>query len=155
MLLPHFGSHSWFAKWKCFITRWFLKVCFCSHMIRSWDLWSWISFCRLVFMGCWGMGYSYCYRLSLMCLEDLRWLGITRWITDVWLFHWKILLAMKATWDWKYTRGGHCFSSCRDNHYFQSHRDFTNALTILFLPTIMDILITGMNWSVHVPVCFK
>lgn len=60
VLLPHFGSHAWFAKWKCSITRWCLKVCFCPNVVWSWDLWPWVSFCDLGFMGCWGLGYTYC-----------------------------------------------------------------------------------------------
>lgn len=29
--------------------------------------------------------------------------------------------------EWKYTRSGPCFSSYRENHYFQSHMDFASS----------------------------
>lgn len=155
----HVTSPLWVSFLICKVKVLYYKMISESLFLFSHDmivrLWSWIFFCHLVFMGCWGIGYIYCYKLGSVCLEDLRGLGITRRITDVWLFHWKILLAMKPTLEWKYTRSGHCFSPSRDNHYFQSHRDFTNAPTTLFLPAVTDFLIPGMIWGAHDPVCFK
>lgn len=62
------------------------------------------------------LGIHVLLRTQYNCLEDLRLLEIiiTRLIADVWLFHWKIVLAIKPIFDWKYTRTSHCFSSYRD-----------------------------------------
>lgn len=148
MFLANFGSHSWFAKWKCFITRWVLKVCSALNSMLLGSVKLKISFFDLGFMGCWDLGSICCCELSLMCLQDLRWSDVTRRIVDIWLFHWKIVLAMKAVLEWKYTRSGHYFSSYGDNDYFQRHVDFTAAPMTLFLPAVVDLLIPMMIWSV-------
>lgn len=146
MFLAYFGSHSWYAKWKCFITGWVLKVCFGLTYMLLGSVKLKISFFDLGFMGCWGLG-SLCYELSLMCLENLSWLDVTRRIVDIWLFHWKTALPIKPISEWKYTRSGHYFSSYGDNDSFQSHMDFTAAPMTLFLPAVVDLLIPVMVWG--------
>lgn len=147
MFLAYFGSHSWYAKWKCLITGWVLKVCFGLTYMLLGSVKLKISFFDLGFMGCWGLGSLCCYELSIMCLENLSWLDVTRRIVDIWLFHWKTALAIKPISEWKYTRSGHYFSSYGDNDSFQSHVDFTAAPMTLFLPAVVDLLIPVMVWG--------
>lgn len=133
------------CKVKVFYYRMSSKSLFWSNMLLG-SVKLKISFFDLGFMGCWGLG-SLCYELSLMCLENLSWLDVTRRIVDIWLFHWKTALAIKPISEWKYTRSGHYFSSYGDNDSFQSHVDFTAAPMTLFLPAVVDLLIPVMVWG--------
>lgn len=73
-------------------------------------------------------------------MEDLRWLGITRLIAGVWLVPWKIVLAVKPVFEWKYTRSGHRFPSYRDINtlWYCLHE----AIAIIFrVPWILPLLL--------------